>query len=249
MEAEKHPHKVAPKKKWSAYFFDFFMLFLAVFLGSLAENIREHFVENEKEKVYIQNVLEDLKADTAIYNEYAKNNKFLFQSIDTLVQLIKSPDRKQHVGQLAYAARMILPRYKALYITDRTYEQLKSTGDLRLIRYKNVANDLSHYYYYSAIDLKKYNDAAVQWGSDYGIEMGKVFDAALLLKIVKAQKEQPATPDELLTEDRVTLNELINSAQYLYGAFSLGQKIGDERNIAAQKLIELIKKEYHFQSE
>jgi hypothetical protein len=79
--------------------------------------------------------------------------------------------------------------------------------------------------------------------------MGKVFDAALLLKIVKAQKEQPATPDELLTEDRVTLNELINSAQYLYGAFSLGQKIGDERNIAAQKLIELIKKEYHFQSE
>lgn len=247
-EVQKHPHEVRHRNKWAEHFFDFFMLFLAVFLGSLAENIREHYVENEKEKVYVQNVLEDLKADTAIYNNYAKNNQLLFQSIDTLIHLIKSPDRKQHVGKLAYAARMILPRYKALYITDRTYEQLKSSGDLRLIRDKKVVNDISHYYY-SAIDLKKYNDAAFQWGSDYAIEMGKIFDAELLLKIVKAQKEQPATPADLLTEDRVTLNELINSAQYLYGAFSLGQKIGDQRNVAAQKLIELIKKEYHFENE
>jgi hypothetical protein len=152
------------------------------------------------------------------------------------------------VGKLAYAARIILPKYKALYITDRTYEQMKSSGDLRLIRNKTVANGIS-YYYYSVIDLKKYNDAAFTWGSDYGKEMGKIFDAELLLKTIKEQKEQPAVPTDLLTEDRVTLNELINSAQYLYGAFSLGEKIGNERNIAAQKLIELIKKEYHFENE
>jgi hypothetical protein len=236
------------KKEWTEYFFEFFMLFLAVFLGSLAENIREHNVENQKERVYIQNVLDDLKTDTAIYNKYAENNQYLFQSIDTLIRLIKSPDRKQHVGKLAYAARMILPKYKALYITDRTYEQMKSSGDLRLIRDKKVANAIS-YYYYSVIDLKKYNDAAFTWGSDYGNEMGRIFDAGLLLKIVKDQKEQPAVPSDLLTEDRVTLNELITSAQYLYGAFSLGEQIGNERNIAAQKLIELIKKDYHFEDE
>lgn len=245
---QNHSDSPTHKNRWAAHLFEFFMLFLAVFLGSLAENIREHYVENEKERVYIQNVLDDLKADTAIYNDYAKNNHFLFESIDTLIKLIKSPDRKQHVGKLAYAARMVLPRYKALYITDRTYEQMKSTGDLRLIRDKKVANGISHYYY-SVIDLKKYNDAAFQWGSDYGIEMGKIFDAELLLKIVKEQKEQPATPADLLTEDRVTLNELINSAQYLYGAFTLGENIGNERNIAAQKLIELIKRQYHFDGE
>jgi hypothetical protein len=248
MEVHKHPHNYMNKKKWLEYLFEFFMLFLAVFLGSLAENIREHNVEKEKEKVYMRNVLEDLKADTAIYNNYKKNNQFLFQSIDTLIGLIKSPDRKQHAGKLAYTARMILPKYKALYITDRTYEQMKSSGDLRLIRDKKVANDIS-YYYYSVIDLKKYNDAAFTWGSDYGEEMGKIFDAQLLLKIVKEQKEQPAVPSDLLTEDRVTLNKLINSAQYLYGAFSLGEKIGDERNIAAKNLIELIKNEYHFENE
>jgi len=48
----------------------------------------------------------------------------------------------------------------------------------------------------------------------------------------------------LLTEDRIILNELITRAQYLYGAFSLGEKISDQRNIAAQNLIFLIEKEY-----
>jgi hypothetical protein len=56
-------------------------------------------------------------------------------------------------------------------------------------------------------------------------------------------------PNFLLTEDRTTLNELLTSAQYLYGSFLLAEKIGNERNIAAQKLIELIKKEYHLQNE
>jgi len=227
---------------------EFFMLFLAVFLGFIAENIREHNVDREKEKVYIENVLEDLKADTTIYSNYTKNNEILFESIDTLVQLIKSPDRNQHVGKLAYIARMILPKYKALYTTDRTYEQMKSSGDLRLIKNKPVANAMS-YYYYSAIDLKKYNDAAFTWGSDYAISMGKIFNAALLLKIIREQREQQADSTDLLTEDPVTLNELATSAQYLYGAFLLGEKIGGERNIAAQKLIDLIQKEYHLKNE
>jgi len=51
----------------------------------------------------------------------------------------------------------------------------------------------------------------------------------------------------LLTEDPVVLNELITSAQYLYGALILGEKIGNERSIAAQQLIELIKKEYRLE--
>jgi hypothetical protein len=248
MEVQKHPHHVTHKKKWTEYLLEFFMLFLAVYLGFIAENIREHNVDKGKEKVYMQDVLEDLKADTAIYNHYAKDNKVLFALIDTLITIINSPEIKQRIPEFAYTARMILPSYKALYTTDRTYEQMKSSGDLRLISNKHVANDISSYYY-SVIDLKKYNDAAFTWGSDYGKEMGKIFNAELLLKIIKEKKEQPAAPPDLLTDDRTTLNELATSAQYLYGAFILAEKIGNERNIAAQKLIELIKKEYSLDKE
>ncbi|MEO6253485.1 MAG: hypothetical protein ABIO79_09280 [Ferruginibacter sp.] len=243
-----HPdsHRDHGKKNWKSYFWEFLMLFLAVFCGFLAEYQLEHKIERDREQVYVQNLLEDLKADTAIYNDYTRNNKFLFQSIDTLIQLIKSPERKQHIAKLAFTARMILPKYKPLYTTDRTYEQMKSSGALRLIRNKPVANRIS-LYYYSVIDLKKYNDAAFTWGSDFGKEMGKIFDAELLLNIIKEKKEQPAIASDLLTEDRITLNELITSAQYLYGSFLLGEKIGDQRNIAAKNLIELIKNEYHLE--
>jgi hypothetical protein len=49
---ETHPqelHKV-PGHGWKHYMFEFFMLFLAVFFGFLAENIRENIVNREKEK-------------------------------------------------------------------------------------------------------------------------------------------------------------------------------------------------------
>jgi len=242
-EVSGHPHHGIPKKKLTEYLLQFFMLFLAVYLGFVAENIRGHNIDEEKEKVYMQNMLDDLRADTAIYNRYEENNKVLFALIDTLIRVIKSPEIKHRIPELAYTARMILPSYKALYTTDRTYEQMKSSGDLRLISNKHVASNISSYYY-SVIDLKKYNDAAFTWGSDYGKEMGKIFDAELLLKIIKENKEQPATSADLLTEDRTTLNDLATSAQYLYGAFLLAKKIGNERNLAAQKLIGLIKKEY-----
>ena len=48
MEVHKHPHHITHKKKWGEYLLEFLMLFLAVFLGFVAENIRE-----EKRKAQI----------------------------------------------------------------------------------------------------------------------------------------------------------------------------------------------------
>src|SRR6266581_4914367 len=61
MEVHKHPHHVTHKKKWGEYLLEFIMLFLAVFLGFIAENFREHSVEGRKEKEYISSMVEDLK--------------------------------------------------------------------------------------------------------------------------------------------------------------------------------------------
>ncbi|HTA81597.1 MAG TPA: hypothetical protein VK783_01590 [Bacteroidia bacterium] len=225
------------------YFFEFLMMFLAVFLGFLADNIRERLVEKKQERVYLQNMREDLRADIVLSGNYAKNNIIVFELIDTLVRLIKDPERKQHITKLAYTARMVLPQFKQLYLTERTYEQMKSSGTLRLISNQDVANSIS-YYYHSVNELKKYNESIMVWATDYGSEMGRVFDGELLLTIIKEKKEIEAGANALLTEDPIVLNELIASAQYLYGALILGEKIGNERSIAAQELIELIEKEY-----
>lgn len=225
------------------YIFEFIMVFLALYLGFLTDNLRERMAEKKRERVYMQNMLEDIKTDIGLYNQYTQNNKEVFELINTLVVLIKSADRKQHIAKLAYTARMVLPQFKQLVPTARTYEQMKSSGSLRLISNQDVANSIS-YYYYSINDLNKYNESIMVWATDYGNEMGKIFDAGLLLSIIKEKKEIAADASALLTEDPIVINELINSAQYLYGALVLGETIGNERCMAARKLIDLIKKEY-----
>lgn len=44
------------------------MIFLAVVMGYIAENIREHFSENKQVRQYMQSMLNDLQADINSYN-------------------------------------------------------------------------------------------------------------------------------------------------------------------------------------
>ncbi|HJS54003.1 MAG TPA: hypothetical protein VJ765_05645, partial [Chitinophagaceae bacterium] len=63
MEVHHHTHPDSyrdKRKKWTHYFWEFLMLFLAVFCGFLAEYQLEHKIEKDKERQYIQNLLDDL---------------------------------------------------------------------------------------------------------------------------------------------------------------------------------------------
>src|SRR5436190_22961016 len=65
MEVHNHAHAAHGKKTWKEYFWEFLMLFLAVFCGFMAENIREHSIEKKRANELAQSMLEDLKKDTA----------------------------------------------------------------------------------------------------------------------------------------------------------------------------------------
>jgi hypothetical protein len=64
METHTHYLHEAQAKKWTHYLFEFLMLFLAVFLGFVAENVREGVIEKHREQQYMQSMNEDLKGDT-----------------------------------------------------------------------------------------------------------------------------------------------------------------------------------------
>src|SRR6187401_2464159 len=59
-----HLHKTPGKNFWH-YFFEFFMLFLAVFCGFLAENVREHKIEKDRATELARSFYEELKSDSA----------------------------------------------------------------------------------------------------------------------------------------------------------------------------------------
>jgi hypothetical protein len=52
MEVHHHTHAAHGKKTWKDYFWEFLMLFLAVFCGFLAEYQLEHIIEHQRAKVF-----------------------------------------------------------------------------------------------------------------------------------------------------------------------------------------------------
>jgi hypothetical protein len=248
MEVHKHPHHVTHKKKTGEYLLEFFMLFLAVFLGFVAENLRETSVERHREKDYMQQMVEDLKADTAIYADYARRNAIIYDLTDTIVALVKNSDIKNHISKLTYSARILTAKWKEVAPVKRTYEEMKSSGYLRLISGKKIADSVSAYYS-SLSELDTYNQVGLLWANNYAQAIAKVFDGAALFRIIKEKKEQKLSSDVLLTENRAALNELITSAGYFYGALSLNDHVASIRNSAARRLMAMINKEYHFDNE
>jgi hypothetical protein len=77
MEVHHHSHLASSEthiptsrgKKWKHYFWEFLMLFLAVFCGFLAENQREHIIEHQREKKFARRLVSDLQQDTAFLNK------------------------------------------------------------------------------------------------------------------------------------------------------------------------------------
>ncbi|HEY5969946.1 MAG TPA: hypothetical protein VIU35_18315, partial [Chitinophagaceae bacterium] len=80
---EVHAHSHTARKKWTHYFWEFLMLFLAVFCGFLAENQREHMIEHSREKVYMTSLVEDLQKDTSWLLGALKFNDYLVKGGDT----------------------------------------------------------------------------------------------------------------------------------------------------------------------
>src|ERR1043165_720408 len=72
MEVHAHSHSHV-KKNWKSYFWEFLMLFLAVFCGFLAEYQLEHKIERDRAKELAKSFFEELKSDSVVVAEKARN--------------------------------------------------------------------------------------------------------------------------------------------------------------------------------
>ena len=139
-----HPHHVTHKKKWGEYLLEFFMLFLAVFLGFVAENIREQTVEHHREKVYIHSLVEDLKSDIIQSDEVLIKLNKRSVGIDSVIAALSSPEIIESSNN-AYRLWSKNIGFADFISNDRTILQLKNSGGLSLIRNKVVSDDIMKY--------------------------------------------------------------------------------------------------------
>jgi cell division protein FtsB len=249
MEVHHHPH-VHGKKKFTEYLLESFMLFLAVTLGFLAENLREHLTEQRKEKEYIASFIDDLKKDTA---EIRSTSKQLFKNIheeDSLIYLLQHYTNTDSVNKKCYRHYLRSAVNVAFAaFNQNTMNQLVNTGSVRLITKQFILDSIMTYNgIIKSVNLQAdyYNDEFKK-GFDYSTN---IFD----LSYIHARLNDDYTVKPLMRYDTAHFN-LVNTDEAVlkkYAAYLIMQQNLSTGYLLqlrttkeyAERLIRLLKKEY-----
>ncbi len=245
MEVHHHGH-VHENKKWKEYFFQFLMLFLAVFLGFLAEYQLEHIVEHNREEQYIQSFIEDLKADTAKINRILELSTWQQNNFDSLMGTLKAPGFSETPDKADNYVGSIFGLYLFNH-TDRTLQQLKNAGGLRLIRNQQASDSIMQY------------DAMVKKISEQSVDLYNTNQGSTRIALQIFDANSPTNPFinrslvpkpdkvRLISNESVKIDELFNQV--------LGFKINSiiycdflrELNKYATRQINFLKEAYDLQ--
>jgi len=246
MEVHKHPHHVTHKKKWPEYLLEFLMLFLAVFLGFLAENFREHQVDHKRELQYIHSLIEDLQNDTAEVNSVIPDRKEREASIDSLIYLLNTPNPQKYSSSIYYHSRLLLRTYD-FRSTQRTIQQLKNTGSMRLIRNTAVAEIINSYDYRVEMIRSDQNFRREQYMIIYPFLL-KIQDALVLEKMIKRfDITRPTGNPALKSTNQEFLKELSTGLHYLKSSETGSIELLRDFYEIVSNYIGRIKKEYHLE--
>lgn len=132
-------------KTWKAYIFDFLMIFLAVTLGFMAENLRERYMENKRVRQYAQSLYEDLKIDTAIIQRTYDEEAWIQLKFDSAAMILASNDLSDN-NEFIYYVERYLSINDMFSSQDVTYQQLRSSGNLRYMRNFDLIKGIAEYY-------------------------------------------------------------------------------------------------------
>ena len=246
---EIHAHSHTARKKWTHYFWEFLMLFLAVFCGFLAEYQLEHIIEHQREKVYVRSMIEDLKSDTAnfslVINNFLENEAHLEFVLRGFEEGRKN-NSENWAGQFVYSATM---GFADFFYTDRTLQQLKNSGGMRLIRNEDASSGIINYD--AAIkDLNAELRVLSETQEAYMEMADKVWSFEKMFKdqgVIKWQWDPllPVTRNYWTTSNQADFEYLYNKGSRYYDIY-FWLKVQLERcKKEAIALISLLTREYH----
>jgi hypothetical protein len=261
MEVHHHTHAHA-SKNWKTYFWEFLMLFLAVFCGFLAEYQLEHLIERQREKEFMATMVEDLESDIGLLKGMVKNWEVANHSIDSVADAIQLPLSSSDMPKAYRHINGALNRWSFVF-NDRTISQLKNSGGFRLLRNKKVSNKIIVYDQFN-------NDAYRNVNSDYNrfydmvLQMrNKAFVQGIINGLFSEFEAVPAPAyinpriDSMLrkykspysNEAQTIVMFEFKNALLAYRKDFFNMKWGNEEQLRLMnELVELIKKEYHLES-
>jgi hypothetical protein len=253
MEVHHHPIAIgshSSRKNWGSYFWEFVMLFLAVFCGFLAEYQLEHKIEKERGKQYTESFYEDLKKDTARLGYLVGFETNKIASLNKLQECYDSILKNEQPASFLEIMKNSLSNTPFL-MDGRTLRQLTNAGGFRLLQKEDADSIIS--YEKNGNNFEDYQSTLYQQAQDnLRNTFSEVIDFAAYTTLYTDIANNPL-PDALdikaplvLTSDKRMLNKYFNQLfQYLRATVQHRNRLRTFKE-QSERLISYFKDKYHF---
>jgi len=190
------------------------MLFLAVFLGFFADNLRDSFTEKKIENEMIKSLIKDIEVDKSNIKDIIEFNIYRIKKLDSLSNLCFYYQQHQN-DNLLYEQYGVVDGDPFFFVPNRqTLSQLENTGRLRLIKNTSIISEIFKYDY-RKIELENYkfyfNNA-----QSTTMDLGAQLFNQLPFKIKKDYRKKTGLvynqpfKDTLLTKNPILIKEFAN---------------------------------------
>ncbi len=252
-----HPHHPTHKKKWSEYIIEFVMLFAAVTLGFLAENLREHQIMNHRVGQNKIAILKDLQADSAdisrviavedsCIKRYNRINNYLYLAKTKKISQAQLIDSIKNTPQfIAYST--------TLYMNNSSFKNMQSSGLLSYVEEGELKNTLASYY---EVDFKSieaanefFDQVGIVFNNYYPIGLGKLIrdyqDFSNEYELNDSENYQNFMLSLNKTRTMIDSDEFIFEVQKYYNFLFIYRTslLSAQKN--NEKLIQILKSEIH----
>jgi len=212
MEVHHHSHH---PKKWKEYITEFLMLFLAVSLGFMAENVREHQIEKHREIAYLQNVHEDLKLDLNSIDVVLVQNTIKLALLDTFYIALQNNTATNEDAYYFIRNLVLRATFESSHVG---LDQIKSAGGLRMVKNKDIVSGIQEYerMLEATAKMESLREGTLEKAR---FQMAIVFDPIINYEMMKnqgnlgtgkARFQRPRKADSILEKNPAGFKELLN---------------------------------------
>jgi len=257
---EVHAHTHTPRKKWTHYFWEFLMLFLAVFAGFLAEYQLEHKIERDRAKELAASFYDELEADSVILhtvmnNRNRKNKSLIYLKKYFLDSNMVNCSRDFAInfcyGFATYSPSIFEPK-------DAILEQLKNSGSLRYFKNSELQRLIGQLVV-TIMSLRSRNEIELafsmnrllpfliehndqKWYDQLGVD-----GSSFLLDILKTYETSgrviPFEFNKAENFDRSAASNLVGVYQIIFKGSQFRQYVDYQK--LNHELLDVLRKEYH----
>jgi hypothetical protein len=133
---------------WFAVLVELLIIIIGLMMAFQLDRWREANVDRERERVYIDHLINDIETDLPDIGYAIELQSMRLVLINMLMDIADSPDKEVEypvlfLGAIDQAAYTYTPT-----LTNHTFENLRATGDMQLIRSEDVKDVLFEYYNY-----------------------------------------------------------------------------------------------------